>query len=117
MQALMPVCLMQVARCFAGIPARVLYTLGIAASALALYIGALSSGVIIFVLATCLVMLLFAIYLARWVIAKDEGTADMQEVSFSWTYPLSAGWRPIRTRVRLCKHHACMPGSMAAAWH
>ena len=58
-----------------------LYTLAIAASALALYLGALASGVIVFVLATCLVMLLFAVYLARWVVNKDEGTADMQEVS------------------------------------
>ena len=71
---------MQVARCFSAIPLRILYILAIAAGILTLYLGALSSGVIIFVLATCLVMLAFAAYLARWVVSKDEGTADMQEV-------------------------------------
>lgn len=70
-----------VARCFSSIPARLLYTLGIAFGALSLYIGALSSGVIVFVLSVCLIMILFAVYLARWVVAKDEGTAEMQEVS------------------------------------
>lgn len=35
---------------------------------------------IVFVLSVCLIMILFAVYLARWVVAKDEGTAEMQEV-------------------------------------
>ncbi|KAK9804629.1 hypothetical protein WJX73_001042 [Symbiochloris irregularis] len=69
------------AKIFAAIPRRVLYVFGIALGLLSLYLGVLSSGVVVFVLATCLVMLLFAVHLARWVIAKDEGTADMQEVS------------------------------------
>lgn len=71
----------QAARFFGAIPSRVLYTLAIAAGALSLYVGALTSGVIVFVLAVCLVMLAFAVYLAKWVVNKDEGTAEMQEVS------------------------------------
>ena len=35
----------------------------------------------VFVMLACFASLAFAVYLAKWVMAKDEGTADMQEVS------------------------------------
>ena len=35
----------------------------------------------VFVMLACFASLAFAVYLAKWVLAKDEGTADMQEVS------------------------------------
>ena len=48
-----------------------------------LYLGAHTSFVGVFVLVTCFVMLVFAGWLAKWVMAKDEGTVDMQEVTFA----------------------------------
>lgn len=45
-----------------------------------LYLGVKVSPAIVFVLATCLGMLLFSVYLATWVLKKDEGSSDMQEV-------------------------------------
>lgn len=46
-----------------------------------LFIGFKVSFTIVLILATCLGMLAFAAHLAQWVLAKDEGTPDMQEVS------------------------------------
>ena len=55
-----------------------------AVSALFLFILGFSvSFTIVLVLITCLSMLGFAAHLALWVMAKDEGTADMQEVSLA----------------------------------
>lgn len=61
-------------------------TLQIAAGVLGfiiLIIGWKVSFVLVLVLFTCLGMLGFAAHLAQWVMAKDEGTADMQEVSLA----------------------------------
>jgi H(+)-translocating pyrophosphatase len=55
---------------------------GVAAISM-LVIGVKVSYVLVLVLLTCIVMLGFATYLANWVLAKDEGTADMQEVSLA----------------------------------
>lgn len=46
--------------------------------------GAHTSLVGVFVLVTCFGMLIFAGWLAQWVMAKDEGTVDMQEVKLSF---------------------------------
>ena len=48
-----------------------------------LYLAFRTSLTLVGVLVTCMVMLLFAVYLAQWVMAKDEGTVDMQEVCLS----------------------------------
>ena len=45
-----------------------------------LYLALRTSLALVGVLVTCMLMLLFAVYLAQWVMAKDEGTVDMQEV-------------------------------------
>ncbi|KAK9805230.1 hypothetical protein WJX72_007325 [[Myrmecia] bisecta] len=70
-----------VARCVGSVDRRVFLGFFAAIGFAVLYVGAHTSGTIIAVLAICLAMLLFAVYLARWVLAKDEGTPDMQEVS------------------------------------
>jgi hypothetical protein len=51
-----------------------------------LCVGALTLGyqtnIVVFgVLVICMLMLVFTMYLAQWVLAKDEGTPDMIEVS------------------------------------
>lgn len=48
---------------------------------LMLLIGFKVSFTMVLISATCVGMLAFAIHLARWVLAKDEGTPDMQDVS------------------------------------
>ncbi|KAH7617755.1 hypothetical protein Ndes2526B_g07622 [Nannochloris sp. 'desiccata'] len=48
-----------------------------------LVIGWKVSFTLTIVLATCIGMLGFAAHLAQWVMAKDEGTPDMQEVSLA----------------------------------
>lgn len=48
-----------------------------------LIIGIKVSFTLVLVLVTCLGMLGFASYLANWVLSKDEGSADMQEVSLA----------------------------------
>ena len=70
----------QVSRALAGSSPAVLYTiLGICGVAM-LYLAFRTSLALVGVLVTCMLMLLFAVYLAQWVMAKDEGTVDMQEV-------------------------------------
>ena len=71
---------MQVVRAIQGLDSRVLKGLGLLGALLVIYLGVKVSPAIVFVLSTCIGMLLFAIYLANWVLRKDEGTADMQEV-------------------------------------
>lgn len=68
----------------------VLKAAGVIFSLLVLYLGVKVSPAIVFVLGTCIGMLLFSIYLATWVLRKDEGTNDMQEVRGS------GGWRGVR---------------------
>lgn len=48
---------------------------------LALVMGYQTSTTVFLILLTCLGMLNFAVYLAQWVLSKDEGTSDMTEVS------------------------------------
>ena len=45
-----------------------------------LYVGYETSVTLDFVIGLCIVMLLFSFYLAKWVLEKDEGTKDMQDV-------------------------------------
>lgn len=46
----------------------------------ALLMGWQTSSLIFLIMLVCIAMLGFAVYLAQWVLAKDEGTAEMQEV-------------------------------------
>ncbi|KAI3866957.1 hypothetical protein MKX03_022000 [Papaver bracteatum] len=45
------------------------------------YIGARTSPIILFVFAVCIISFLFAIYLTKWVLAKDEGPPEMVQIS------------------------------------
>ncbi|KAK4742794.1 hypothetical protein SAY87_000795 [Trapa incisa] len=45
------------------------------------YIGASTSPVIVFVFSICIISLLMSIYLAKWVLAKDEGPPEMAQIS------------------------------------
>ncbi|KAK9905867.1 hypothetical protein WJX75_007849 [Coccomyxa subellipsoidea] len=65
----------------AKVDPKVLYAAAAILGLVVLYLGAHTSYVGVFVLVTCFVMLVFAGWLAQWVMAKDEGTVDMQEVS------------------------------------
>lgn len=60
---------------------KVLQISGAVAAITLLLIGIKVSFTLVFVLATCVGMLGFASYLATWVLSKDEGTQDMQDVS------------------------------------
>lgn len=51
------------------------------AACIMLLIGFKVSFTMVLISATCVGMLAFAIHLARWVLAKDEGTPDMHDVS------------------------------------
>eukprot|EP00210_Caulerpa_lentillifera_P004698 g4482.t1 len=48
-----------------------------------LCIGFMASPMLLFVISLCLGMLAFSFYLAQWVLQKDEGTKDMQDVSIA----------------------------------
>lgn len=61
---------------------KALYAVAVIFGLAVLYMGAHTSLVGVFVLVTCFGMLIFAGWLAQWVMAKDEGTVDMQEVMF-----------------------------------
>ncbi|BDA47219.1 K(+)-insensitive pyrophosphate-energized proton pump [Coccomyxa sp. Obi] len=65
----------------AKVDPKVLYIAAVIFGLAVLYMGAHTSLVGVFVLVTCFGMLIFAGWLAQWVMAKDEGTVDMQEVS------------------------------------
>ena len=45
------------------------------------YLAVRTAWTAVFVIVACFASLAFAAYLAKWVLSKDEGTADMQEVS------------------------------------
>lgn len=73
----------QVGRKVGGGNYKLLLTIAVLAVVSTLYIGLKAGPTVVLVMVTCIVMLLFASILARWVMNKDEGTADMQEVSQS----------------------------------
>ena len=79
----------------------VFYAAAAIAGAAMLFLAFHTSYALVAVLLTCLVMLLFAVYLAQWVMAKDEGTVDMQEVH---RLPLQA----LGCQLRGAQSTACM---------
>ncbi|GMH36337.1 hypothetical protein BSKO_04205 [Bryopsis sp. KO-2023] len=70
-----------IVRTLASIDRRVALSVGGCLSLFVLYVGAKASWTIIFVLTACIGMLWFALFLARDVLSKDEGTKEMQEIS------------------------------------
>lgn len=50
------------------------------------YIGARTSPIILFVFSVCIISFLFAIYLTKWVLAKDEGPPEMVQVLLRLLY-------------------------------
>ncbi|XP_068641458.1 pyrophosphate-energized membrane proton pump 2 [Aristolochia californica] len=68
-------------RIFMGINVRVLLILLLLGLGAVFYIGASTSPIIVFVLCICILSFLFAIYLTKWVLAKDEGPPEMVQIS------------------------------------
>jgi hypothetical protein len=60
---------------------RVYYALALLAFLFVLYVGIQTSPVIVFVFLVCSCSMLFACYLANWVLAKDEGPPEMSEIA------------------------------------
>jgi len=71
----------QVATLLRNVDPKVLQAAGAIAAIVILLIGFKVSFTLVLVLSTCIGMLGFASFLANWVLSKDEGTADMQDVS------------------------------------
>ncbi|CAN1299024.1 Pyrophosphate-energized membrane proton pump 3 [Linum perenne] len=60
-----------------GINVRVLFILLLLAFTVVFYIGASTSGIIVFVFTVCIISFLLSIYLTKWVLSKDEGPPEM----------------------------------------
>ncbi|XP_024384924.1 pyrophosphate-energized membrane proton pump 2 [Physcomitrium patens] len=60
---------------------RVYYLLALFTVLSLFYIGSRSSPIILFVFIVCTGSLAYAVYLASWVLAKDEGPPEMSEIS------------------------------------
>lgn len=71
---------LQVLRILMGINVRVLFILLLLSLGAIFYIGARTSGIIVFVFTVCIFSFLLALYLTKWVLAKDEGPPEMAEV-------------------------------------
>ncbi|XP_078427673.1 pyrophosphate-energized membrane proton pump 2-like isoform X1 [Wolffia australiana] len=68
-------------RMLMGINVRVLLVLLFVSLGVMFYLGARTSSIIVFVFTICLLSFLFSIYLARWVLKKDEGPPEMVQIS------------------------------------
>ncbi|CAA3002407.1 pyrophosphate-energized membrane proton pump 3 [Olea europaea subsp. europaea] len=68
-------------RLFMRINIRVLFVLMLLGLGAIFYIGASTSPIIVFVFLVCIISFLLAIYLTKWVLAKDEGPPEMAEIS------------------------------------
>ncbi|KAL4205300.1 hypothetical protein AMTRI_Chr01g136600 [Amborella trichopoda] len=68
-------------RIFMGINVRVLFVLLLFCFGAVFYVGASTSPIILFVFAICIISFLFSIYLAKWVLMKDEGPPEMVQIS------------------------------------
>lgn len=63
-----------------GINVRVLLILLLLGLGAIFYVGARTSPIIVFVFSVCILSFLVAIYLTKWVLAKDEGPPEMVQV-------------------------------------
>eukprot|EP00898_Chlorokybus_atmophyticus_P008999 jgi/Chlat1/90/Chrsp1S03083 len=68
-------------RALASLDRRLYYVLLLTIGAGLLYIGLQSSPVIMFVFIVCVLSFGFAMYLAQWVLEKDEGPQEMTKIS------------------------------------
>lgn len=71
---------LQLVRMALKLDKRVYYVLAFLTVLFMFFIGSRSSPIILFVFAVCTGSMVFAIYLAKWVLAKDEGPPEMSEV-------------------------------------
>ncbi|CAB4302606.1 unnamed protein product [Prunus armeniaca] len=60
---------------------RVLFVILLLALGVVFYVGASTSPIIVFVFSICIISFLVSLYLARWVLAKDEGPPEMGQIS------------------------------------
>lgn len=68
-------------RILLGINVRVLFILLLLAFGAIFYMGASTSPIIVFVITICILSFLVAIYLMKWVLAKDEGPPEMVQIA------------------------------------
>jgi len=73
-------CGLQLVKVLLNVDRRVYYALALLGFLFVLYVGIQTSPVIVFVFTVCSCSMLFACYLASWVLAKDEGPPEMSEV-------------------------------------
>jgi len=74
---------LQIFRILLAINVRVLFILLLLAFGAIFYMGASTSPIIVFVITICILSFLVAIYLMKWVLAKDEGPPEMVQVYIS----------------------------------
>lgn len=67
-------------RILSRINVRVLFVLLLIGVGGIFYTGASTSPVIVFVLAVCIISFFWSMYLAKWVLSKDEGPPEMTQV-------------------------------------
>lgn len=72
---------LQIFRILLGINVRVLFILLLLGLGAIFYVGASTSPIIVFVISICILSFLVSIYLAKWVLAKDEGPPEMVQVN------------------------------------
>lgn len=70
-------------RILMGINVRVLFILLFLSLGAIFYIGAQTSGIIVFVFTLCIFSFLLSLYLAKWVLSKDEGPPEMAQISYA----------------------------------
>ncbi|CAK8574561.1 unnamed protein product [Lathyrus sativus] len=68
-------------RILLGINVRVLFVLLLLGFGAIFYMGARTSPIIVFVISICILSFLVAIYLMKWVLAKDEGPPEMVQIA------------------------------------
>jgi hypothetical protein len=72
---------LQVFRILLGINVRVLFLLLLLGFGAIFYMGAKTSPIIVFVISICILSFFVALYLMKWVLAKDEGPPEMVQVN------------------------------------
>ncbi|GAU16153.1 hypothetical protein TSUD_297830 [Trifolium subterraneum] len=68
-------------RILLGINVRVLFLLLLLGFGAIFYMGAKTSPIIVFVISICILSFFVAIYLMKWVLAKDEGPPEMVQIA------------------------------------
>jgi hypothetical protein len=76
----------QVVRILVSVDPKIYYLILAAFFTMTMLAAIKTSAVIVFVLSVTCVMLAFAWYLAKWVLARDEGTPEMMEVRYFCLY-------------------------------